>query len=79
MKACCRFLKEIGAFFEQTVWLDKTWVNIDHTLRKGWMDNILEGTMRVPLGQGRRYTIVDTRTTAGFYRLFFNIKKMVNP
>lgn len=49
----CRFLREIPTKpVEQIVWLDETWVNIGHSLRKGWTDNTIEGTMKIPLGRG---------------------------
>lgn len=63
----CRFLREIRTKpVEQIVWLDETWVNIGHSLRKGWTDNTVEGTMKIPLGRGGRYIIVHAGTSSGF-------------
>ena len=36
------------------MWLDAMLMNTGHTLRKGWTDNTVEGTIRVPLGQEGR-------------------------
>lgn len=63
----CRFLREIQTkSIEGIVWLDETWVNIGHSLRKGWTDDTVKGTMKIPLGRGGRYIIVHAGTSKGF-------------
>ena len=59
---------------EHTVWLDETWLNIGHSLWKGWRDDTAEGTMKVPLGRGT-FKAVHSGTSKGFISNCFYVYK----
>lgn len=75
----CRFLSQImKENIDEIVWLDETWVNAGHSVKKGWVDDTPKGTMAAPLGRGGRLIMVHAGTSAGFVPnglLLFRSKK----
>lgn len=75
----CRFLREIKKEnFSDLVWIDETWVNTSHSLKKGWTDNSIQGTMGIPIGKGGRLILLHAGRADGFLpncQLLFTSKK----
>lgn len=74
-----RFFREIRKQnINDVVWLDETWVNAGHSLKKGWVDDTTKGTMASPLGRGGRLIMLHAGTSKGFVPdalLLFRSKK----
>lgn len=63
----CRFLREIiQTNFDDIVWLDETWVNAGHSLKKGWTDDTISGSMAAPIRRGKRIIVAHAGTSEGF-------------
>lgn len=63
----CRFLREIKKEnFDEIVWLDETWVNTGHCLKRGWTDDSVLGTMNIPIGKGGRLILLHAGNSHGF-------------
>lgn len=62
------FLRQINEItnWDKVVFLDETWLNVNHTLSKSWTDDKAESTMNVPEGKGQRLIIAHAGTSAGF-------------
>jgi hypothetical protein len=48
------------------IYLDETWINSNHTLRKCWLDKNGKGGFKSPLGKGPRLVIVHAGSDQGF-------------
>lgn len=75
----CRFLREIiKKSPKDVVWLDETWVNAGHCKERAWTDDSLQGTMKTPVGKGKRLILLHAGTEEGFIpnaMLLFTSKK----
>lgn len=75
----CRFLREIrNENFDEIIWIDETWANTNHSLKKGWTDDTSSSTMVAPLGKGGRVIVLHAGSTSGFVpncSLVFSSKK----
>ena len=60
-RARAKFLREIKKAREQNtnlVFLDETWVNVNHTFLKEWMKNDLSEARAIPTGKGQRLILL---------------------
>ena len=63
----CRLLRGvINENFNNVVWVDETWVNAGHSLKKCWSDDSTAGTMPVRIGKGGRLIIIHAGNSQGF-------------
>ena len=54
----CQFLRKIRNInIENVVFLDETWLNENEHKDKGWTDDSIKGTLKAPLGKGKRLII----------------------
>lgn len=48
------------------IYLDETWINANHTVKKCWVDKDGKGGIACPLGKGQRLIIVHAGSSTGF-------------
>lgn len=54
----CQFLRKARNIdLNKTVFLDETWINQNASVKKGWTDDTVKGTLGTPLGKGQRLII----------------------
>lgn len=66
-----KYLRKIKHISEQTpassiIYMDETWINASHTLKKCWVDAEGKGGIAAPLGKGQRLIIVHAGGNQGF-------------
>lgn len=75
----CQFLRKIHNInLENAVFLDETWLNENVHKDKGWTDNSIQGTLKAPLGKGKRLIICHAGGQKGWINappLVFESKK----
>lgn len=52
--------------WEKVVFLDETWLNANHTVKKTWNDDTAQSSTKVPEGKGERLIICHAGTAQGF-------------
>ncbi|KAI5707416.1 hypothetical protein M8J77_021385 [Diaphorina citri] len=58
-------LYEIDSFYD-VVWIDETWVNVNHTMDKCWTNETLASTLKQPIGKGGRLIVTHAGNSHGF-------------
>lgn len=75
----CQFLRKMrNVNMENVVFLDETWLNENIHQDKGWTDGTIKGTLKAPLGKGKRLIICHAGSRKGWIKappLVFESKK----
>lgn len=75
----CQFLRKIqNVDIENVVFLDETWLNENVHHDKGWTNDTIKGTLKAPLGKGKRLIICHAGSKKGWISappLVFESKK----
>lgn len=78
----CQFLRKVkNVDIEKVVFLDETWLNENIHNDKGWTDDSIKGTLKAPLGKGKRLIICHAGSQKGWIEappLVFESKKTVD-
>lgn len=62
-----QFLRKVRNIdWKKIVFIDETWVNANHCMKKAWTDNSVPGTPRAPLGKGGRLIVCHAGNMDGF-------------
>lgn len=51
---------------DEIIWIDEISPNASHSLQKGWTNDTLSDTMKVPLGKGGRVIVLHAGSSSGF-------------
>lgn len=63
----CQFLRKAHNIdLEKTFFLDETWINQNASVKKGWTDDTVKGTLGTPLGKGKRLIICHAGSKNGW-------------
>lgn len=75
----CQFLRKVqNVNMENLIFLDETWLNENVHQDKGWTDGTIKGTLKAPLGKGKRLIICHAGNQKGWIKappLMFESKK----
>ena len=63
-------MKELPCTGHPIIYLDETWVNVNHTKDKVWMcewpDGDYDVPLKVPLGNGHQFIVLHASSSSGF-------------